>query len=567
MNVIHRSARKLDGFAQRFWDALDRPSATRLAFWLFPLLGGLISLQLGQDANWDFQNYHWYNAHAFFNGKIGFDLAPGQFQTYFNPTLDLPYYLLATSFSTPVTAFCMGLAHGFNASLLMLIARQVLPPVGGVGQVRLPILLALAGAAGFSFLSQMGNTMGDNMTSLAMLAGLLLLLRAWPQLLAGGARGWSMTALAGLVVGAGTGLKLTNANYALAMCLALLAVPAPSWLRLRLALVFGVGVLGGIGASAGHWYWKMWHTFGNPLFPQFNNVFKAPLAASIGVADAGWVPRGLADNLLWPFIFTFNPRRVIELQMTQIIWPLVYLAFIALTLGWLWRRLHGAAPTGAVLAPQARFMLVFFAISYLIWMRLFGIYRYLVPLELLAPLMFWVLLHRLCEPAVARLASAWCLGLAALASVPKVGWGHNDHASQTVAIEAPRIAKARESIVFTVHGDPPMSWISTGFPVDLAFVALGSGFPESPAYVARVQSMIAARRGPLYVMLTARTLRPGADEAALAANRAVLVMASEVLGRYRMVMDEGSCAVHRAHLGGGTELFQLCEVRHDPAAP
>lgn len=576
MNAFQRSAREVDNIVLRWWHALDQPVVLRLAFWVLPLIGGLISMKLGQDGNWDFQNYHWYNAFAYVNGKIGFDLAPGQFQTYFNPTLDLPYYLMATHWPTRVTAFCMGVIHGFNVSILMLITRHVLmsvSPAAGATYVRLPLLLALAGATGFAFLSQMGNTMGDNMTSLSVLGALLLLLRAWPQLLAGGARGALMAVLAGLLIGAGTGLKLTNANYALALCLALLTVPGSFVLRLRTAFVFGLGVLAGIGVSAGHWYWKMWTLFGNPLFPQFNNVFKGALATPIGVADSAWVPKGLFDNLLWPFIFTFNPRRVIELPMTQIIWPLVYLAFIAFAVAWVRRALLAPAPaaglsgSAASFSGRARFVLVFFVISYVIWIRLFGIYRYLVPLELLAPLAFWLLLHYLCQPQMARLACAWCLGLAMVAGVPRVGWGHHDHTERTVAIEAPHIADPAHSMVMTVHGDPPMSWIATGFPVELAFVALGGGFPESAAYAERVASMVAARKGPLYVMMTARGLQVGKqddavknDEAAEAANRKVLDAAAEVLSRYRLAYIAGTCVVHVANLGTGRELFQLCEV-------
>lgn len=588
MNMIRRAGHSLEGRRHRFWQALDRPASLRLAFWLFPVFAGLISVKLGQDANWDFYNYHWYNAFAFLNGKVGYDLAPGQFQTYFNPTLDLPYYLMASHWPTPVTAFCMGWIHGLNVSLLILIARQLLASIGpaaGASSARLPLLLALAGATGFAFLSQLGNTMGDNMTSLTVLGALLILLRKWPALLAGGAHGALAAVLAGLLVGAGTGLKLTNANYALAMCLALLSMPVSAWLRVRTAFIFGIGVLAGIGTSAGHWYWKMWQTFGNPLFPQFNNIFKAPLAAPIGVADSAWVPQGLAENLLWPFIFTLEPRRVIELQMTQIIWPLAYLAFIAYAAVWLRRCILGPSAAvgagGAAMPADARFVLVFFAISYLIWIRLFGIYRYLVPLELLAPLLFWLLVHGLCRPVTAGVLCAWCLGLAALAGIPRVGWGHHDHAQQSVRVEAPHIADPARTLVFTVHGDPPMSWIATGFPRQLAFAALGGGFPESPAYAKRVAAMIAARQGPLYVMLTARHLRAGdqhiapggvaasamqakAGAEAGEANRKVLDAATEVLGRYGLMHVEDTCVVHVAHMGTGPVLFQLCEVRHVP---
>ena len=57
------------------------------------LLAGTASvLLLRQDANWDLQNYHFYNAWAFVHGRLGWDLAPAQLQTFHNPLLDLPFY-------------------------------------------------------------------------------------------------------------------------------------------------------------------------------------------------------------------------------------------------------------------------------------------------------------------------------------------------------------------------------------------------------------------------------------------------------------------------------------------
>ncbi|MDQ1829545.1 hypothetical protein [Massilia scottii] len=581
MNALTRAISRLDAGVLRLWDGLDRAAVLRLSMWLGPVLAGLVSMSLGQDANWDLRNYHWYNPYALLNGKIGFDLNPGQFQSYFNPTIDLLYYGLATHFPTRVTAFAMGYLHGLNYVLLLMITRQVLragePAAAGAAPYRLPLMLALAGCAGFSFLSQLGNTMGDNLTSLTVLGAIALLLRQWPQLLAGGARGAIVAALAGLVIGAGTGLKLTNANYALALCLALLTLRGSLWLRFSTAFVFGLGTLAGIGATAGHWYWLMWKTFGNPLFPQFNNIFKGPLAAQISVADMGWVPKDWTEFLLWPFIFTFNPRRVIELPMTQILWPIVYIAFIAFIAQRL-RRLWLAAPAAPAAAsradaPGARMLLVFFALSYVIWIKLFGIYRYLVPLELLAPLVLWLLLHRLCAPPTARVIGATCVLLAVIAGLPRVNWGHHYHGEKSVTAQVPVFADPEQSMVFTVHGDPPMSWLIPNFPARLAFAALGSGFPESPEFAARVARMVAARKGPLYVMLTANGLAAGprqgaaAPDADTAARQQRVAEAGQaILKRYGLTFDEASCIVYDAGFGGSrnSDPYQLCEVGHLP---
>ncbi len=546
MTLLRKPLIRLESACARAWLALDRPGVAARFAWLVPLLFGLLSLGYGQDDNWDLHNYHIYNPFALLNGKIGFDLAPAQWQSYFNPALDLLYYGLTRALPAPLAGFIMGALHGLNFVLVLGIARCLLQAAAPL-HLRLPLLLALAGVFGPGFLSELGNSMGDNMTALCVLGALLLVLRSWERLPRAGARLLG----AGLLMGVGTGLKLTNATYALALCLALLTVAGPLSQRVWTAFRFGVGVLGGIGASAGFWYWKMWQVFGNPLFPQFNDRFHGPLAAPIGIGDTNWLPKGIAEKLLWPFIFTFDSKRVIEVALHQIMWPILYVAFCALAL----RKLRAAALGADSLAPmrpQVRAFLLFFALAYVFWLNLFGIYRYLVPLELLAPLALWLVAHALMPAAFARGVAGWAIVLASLAIFPIGGWGHAKWSARAFEAKVPVIAQPAQSMVFTVHGDPPMGWLVPFFPTELAFVALGSGFPESEGFRQRLFSMIAARSGPLYVMM--QQPQDGAR------NQAVLAAGQEILARYGMAIEDGSCVRFEAFVGKSGHPIQLCRV-------
>lgn len=564
MNPLRSPLLALEGAVRRLWQALDRPSVVRAAIWLVPLLFGLLSLARGQDDNWDLHNYHFYNPYALMNGKIGLDLAPGQWQSYFNPTLDLLYYGLNRVLPAPAVGFIMGWLNGLNFVLLLALARLLLDR----GAHRQALLLALAGCLGPGFLSELGNTMGDNLTSLCVLGALLLLLQAWSRLASG--KALPVALLAGLVMGAGCGLKLTNATYAVALCLALLGLRGGPLRRLRAAFVFGVGVLGGIGVTAGHWYWRMWQVFGNPLFPQFNDRFHAPLAAPIGIGDTGWLPKGWSERLLWPFIFTLHPQRVIEIAMTQLIWPMLYLAFLALGLRALRTAILGQAPALTPRRQRIGFVLTFYALAYVGWLNLFGIYRYLVPLELLAPLALWLVLRRLMPAAIAHGVAAYALALAAVAVWPVSNWGHAGWNRAAARADVPAIAAPAQSMVVTVHGDPPMGWLVQFFPRELAFVALGSGFPESPAYARRVADMMAARGGPQYVMLTAIGAEPdqappGEREAAARRQAELVRRAREILDRYGIVLRDDSCRVYSAWIGDSRQPYQLCLIT--PPAP
>lgn len=502
MRFLHLTS--IEAWFRRRTAALTRPGAPAAAAWIVPALFGLVSVYLGQDENWDLRNYHWYNAYALLNGRLDLDMAPAQFQSYFNPLIDVPYYLLSTNLPGPLVGFLMGWVHGLNFVVLLAIARLM------IGErsdgARLPLLLAGAGVCGAGFLSQVGNTMGDNLTALLVLGALLVVLRGWDGLHTLSGRAAGMLLASGILMGLGVGLKLTNAPYAVALCLALLLVPASWPARIGFAFVQGCGVVAGMLASAGYWWLEMWERFGNPLFPQFNNVFKSPLAQQLGVIDHFHMPHNLLEALFWPFVFMVQVTRVSEIPLKITVVPLLYAVALVFIADWLRRRL--AARAGAVGAasplPSRTCGLLFFGlVAYLLWMKVFGIYRYLVPLELLAPLMVWILAGRIFPPARAARIGGWLLAVATLAVFPFVSWGHAGWAAPNFSASVPPLARPADTVVFTAHGDPPMGWLATFFPHEVRVIALAGGFPESPAWLERVRAAVTERPGPHYVMLAA----------------------------------------------------------------
>src|SRR4249919_293376 len=180
--------------------------ALRDPLWIAALSIGLPLLAmslLGVDANWDLRNYHLYNVHAWLAGR-GHDLAPAMVQSWHNPLLDLPMYLLFTS-GLPARATSLWLTLPTIAAIafLLLLQRALSPePPSRTSQVVLA-LLALTGAASYSTFATSSN---DPFVAAALLAALWLLL--------GGERaGPARWLLAGLVAGAMAGLKLTAAFY------------------------------------------------------------------------------------------------------------------------------------------------------------------------------------------------------------------------------------------------------------------------------------------------------------------------------------------------------------------
>lgn len=610
---------RLESWFGRRTAVLAHPRAPGIAAWVVPVLFGLVSVFLGQDENWDLRNYHWYNAYALLNGRLDMDIAPGQWQSYFNPLIDVPYYLLSISLPGPLVGFIMGCVHGVNFVLLLAIARQLLDrrPGGAAGNARLPLLLAGVGTCGAGFLSQIGNTMGDNLTALLVLASLLLVLRGWDRLATPSGRIAGLMLLSGLLMGLGTGLKLTNAPYAVALCAALLMAPASWPQRFVLAFTQGIGVLAGVAATAGYWWLEMWERFGNPLFPQFNNIFRSPLAQPLGVIDNYHMPHNVLEALFWPLVFMVQTVRVSEIPLKLAVVPVLYVLALLFLVVLLRQRLAGrAAPSP--LSLRARFLLVFGLVAYLVWMKLFGIYRYLVPLELLAPLMVWLLVERMAPAGRAARTGGWLLAVTTLMVFPFVSWGHASWSGWTVrgfSADVPAIARPADTIVFTAHGDPPMGWLATFYPSEVRVIALAGGFPESPAWLERIQSAIASRPGPHYVMLAAARsekenslqrkralvdmLGMTGDAASCARldkllgkvrfqvdvvpanepgrqctlqlqqryvadlperDRAIMAAAHTSLARYGLKIDDGACTTHAAAVGSAPYPFRVCPV-------
>ncbi|WP_230943929.1 glycosyltransferase 87 family protein [Burkholderia diffusa] len=469
---------------------------------LVPLCFGLYSLWLGADANWDLLNYHLYNPFAWLNGKLALDFAPAGMNSYFNPLLDSLFYLGVTHLPPRIVGFAMGTLHGLNFVLLLAIVRCVLPDLPERDRYRVPLLLALAGALTANFLSVIGNSMGDATTALFSLAGLLVLLKNWGDLSSRSMRGIGAALVGGGLVGLGVGLKLTNVTYAVAFCLALLfSYPGRASTKLWVSVLFGIGTLIGFAITGGYWFAYMWKLFGNPLYPQFGALFPNPLTKPSTVTDLRWLPRGFWENVLWPIIISLNSTRAGEDRIHQVLWAVVYVLILWWGADCIFRR---RASSGTAMDSRARMLVLAVAIGFVVWMRLFSIYRYIIPIELLTPVVIWMLLNRLASYEIARRNAARILvvGTAIVLAGGASTWGHNGWAEPLYRAEVPAIAESNRATVFLVptRGEP-LGWLATQFPPDVAFMGLENNFPGTDLYRTRMLQAARLRNGPVYAIV------------------------------------------------------------------
>ncbi len=125
--------------------------ATTIAQWdfiliqiLVPVMCGIFSIELGQDINWDFQNYHLYSPYAFLHGRINFDMAPAGEQSYFNPCMDLVYFLGIRHVVPWLAGFILGFIQGLNFIVSLHICRYCLKAIN-IKEARWAMALAFLG--------------------------------------------------------------------------------------------------------------------------------------------------------------------------------------------------------------------------------------------------------------------------------------------------------------------------------------------------------------------------------------------------------------------------------------
>ena len=126
-----------------------------------PVAAALVSVYLGRDANWDFLNYRWYDPYAYLHGRVGTDLLVAEHATFYNPFLELPFYLAATFLPGIVAGFLVAFAAAAGFIPLFVVSRRALGAPAGMRGFAAPFGIALAGLAGGGVLGQIGIVSWD----------------------------------------------------------------------------------------------------------------------------------------------------------------------------------------------------------------------------------------------------------------------------------------------------------------------------------------------------------------------------------------------------------------------
>ena len=498
---------------------------------------GLASVLAGLDVNWDLKNYHFYDAFAFHEGRLAWDVAPAQVQTYHNPLLDLGFYALVREIPSPrIIAFAMAIPAGIAGFLLLRLAAALFPAGMALRWTWIAAAFAI-GMTGASGQAVLGTTMNEWPPAMLLMAGLAAIVESIARRGHAPRGAW---ALAGLAAGLAMGLKLTYGIFALGLVVAA-AMRAPWRASLAAALTSGACVVAGLAVTYGFWGTILWREFANPFFPYFNEVFRSPWYEPVAWFDLHFGPRDALQAAFFPFYFAQQSLLVSDVAFRD--WRLA--ALMALALAALARRVadRSGRESAPVLAhPDAwRFVAVFTLASYLAWIRLYGIYRYLVPLEMLSgPLIVACLAYLVRWPLLRALAVAVVAALI-VGTTRKGDWGHLPFRGYYFDVAVPEILPGALVIVGPFD---PMAYTIPFFRHDARFVSPKNNLLEleqQNLLARRAAGLIATHRGPLYSL-----------------DMAPIPRVDPVLAHFGLVRDRASCLRIRSYLDDSS--LQVCRV-------
>jgi hypothetical protein len=466
------------------------------------LIGAFYALQKGQDTAWDLKNYHLYNAWSFLHGHLTIDLAPVGLQGFFNPLLDVPYFWLGTSLlhHTPrLLAALQGLWYGGLLFVLLRISvrfSKVRERAFGI-----PDLLAvIIGATGTMVTSQTGSSTNELPLALLILLGLYVLLpfcaRDMPT------RPMRRAVVAGLLCGLAAGLKPTAIVYTPALGLALWLALGFGAKALHLSIVFVCAAVGAFLLAYGWWGWELYRLTGNPVFPMFNQVFHSPWSPPSAGTDRQFMPKDLFQWLFYPFFWIQKNRYQGGNAFADARYAVAMIA-VAIVAAMSWRsRAREVAGSRAV-----RLVFVFLVTSYTLWLLLYSILRYAVPIEVMTGLMILVALQELSSGWTRQDdAPRWIVW--AMAGIVTVlmgctrytDWGHAPYAAVAFDVRPPVIEPG--SMVLVIG--QPNAYVIPFFrnAQNLEFVGVTWLTSETSGYRlgSQTEQRIQAHPGPMYAI-------------------------------------------------------------------
>jgi putative flippase GtrA len=519
------------------------------------IIGGVISLKLGQDANWDIKNYHIHNAWAFLNNRIGIDIFPAGIQSYFNPLIDLPYYMVAFEWfpnSPRLVAFLMGLPAGFLLFFVFLCVSEVISSYKmsryiGLSAIGIVVTIGITGAA---TISQWGTTFNEIQIAALVVAGLYLIIAKIDL----DELNFTSFTVAGFSLGVAAGLKLTAALYAPGAFLVIVLVSLKWKLGAYRVIYFSLGWWLGFLLFYGWWGFRLFDLMGSPMFPMFDGLFDSPLIGpGIGM-DSQFLPISFGEILFYPF-YWLAPHSMVVLEPTfaDPRFAVAYLAILVIGVTYIYYRICKGSYVHSTLTidlmpRKAAALIIWLVFSYVLWQIMFSILRYAVPIEVFTGLVMLIALL-----LIARLLDflkySWSviLSLIMLGGLSAVytdypDWGRVKYGNKVVEIES--LALPDNSLV--IFSGPPVAYLAPFLnkgKIDVSFIGITAELLSQQDYPLwkKIAERIQKHVGNIYMV-----------------ERPEQIQMRPLLSLFDLSIDRASCREYKSSIDSP---FTFCELQ------
>ena len=491
---------------------------------------GAYSVRLGAFNTWDMRNYQFYSPYALLNGRFDLDYAAAQIQTFLNPLPFVPFYAAVTHLKPVVAGFVMGGMHGLAAGLVFLIALTLFSSAAPLARVLLSLSCAALGIYGPTFIGMLGGSGNDNLLSPFVLAAVYVLIRGIMAHGAPDARAARKTLLiSGLLFGAAAGMKLVCIMFLLGSGIAIFVAGRELRSRLTATAFFVVAGVVGFVLTRGYWMAFLWSKYDSPLFPFYNTIFDSPYYYLKDFADVRFIPKTLSGALSLPFHFaTDNYFTDMSHHFRDIRYPIVYVLILLLLIALATKRFRGrSTPALSSFGRVETFLIVFFAVSYVIWQAKFAIMRYIVPLELLAPIVIAVVMRSLVPGRSLRLTVTFAVFVVVAVVMRPRDVPRQDWSSAYIDVQAPQLEDPSNTLII-IANNRPWAYVIPFFQPEVNFVGLCNNFGRpDPGSQHRatdeMEALVRSHRGQIYLLSNAS----GFDNALQCLQPLNIVQASE----------------------------------------
>lgn len=355
-------------------------------FLLLMTIGVLLSAYYKWDNFWDFTNYHYYNAFAFLNDRLNYDIVPASVNTFFNPIIELPLYFAIQKFNDNLDLIYA--LQGIWAGLLIFTFYKICTLFFDITKIKnmvYVIVILLIGMTGQAAWYQVGSPTNEFPVGFLILWGLYILLKMIKQ--PSQQKFWKFFA-AGLIMGISLGLKQTVIGYCLSAGLMLIFCYPYFSKPIKTIFLFALGGLLGYLIVNGWFMYQYWVLYDNPFFPFLNGIFKSEYFDSFNYRDTRFLPKWY-EALIYPYIWLFKPLSISESVYRDIRIPLYYtVLWVSLAVVFIRHQIKKFYFENHLMTA----FFIFMFLSFFIWMFLFSILRYVMVFEVLGALLLGIVL-------------------------------------------------------------------------------------------------------------------------------------------------------------------------------